>query len=88
MISPQRAIDIAKDYCVRKRLGWSESSLYIETKMIKGDPCYVIYTCNVDLSKLGWLEMVTTTPFHVYVSMVTGKCIGCETGNRGIEFER
>ncbi|EAA3682870.1 hypothetical protein WEV50_004275 [Salmonella enterica] len=89
MITPQRAIDIAKDYSTRKkRLGWSERNIFIESQMIQGDPCYVIYTSDIDLTKLDWLDTVTTNSFHVYVSMVTGKCIGYEIGNRGICFER
>lgn len=57
-------------------------------KMIKGDPCFVIYTGDIDLTKLDWLDTVTTTAFHVYVSMVTGECLGYEICNRGICFER
>ncbi|EBS7636800.1 hypothetical protein CDR68_24295 [Salmonella enterica] len=88
MITPQHAIDIAKNYSThKKKLGWSESGIFIKNKMIRGDPCYVIYTSDTDLTKLDWLDSVTTTPFHVYVSMVTGKCIGYEIGNRGICFE-
>lgn len=56
--------------------------------MIKGDPCFVIYTGDIDLTKLDWLDTVTTTAFHVYVSMVTGECLGYEICNRGICFER
>ncbi len=88
MITPQHAIDIAKNYSTKiKKLGWNESDIYIEIKMIKGDPCFVIYTSDVDLTKLDWLDTVTTNCFHVYVSMVTGKCLGYEIGNRGICFE-
>lgn len=56
--------------------------------MISGDPCFVIYSGDTDLTKLDWLDTITTNSFCVYVSMVTGKCIGYEIGNRGICFER
>lgn len=89
MIAQCDAIAIAKVYSIQnKRLGWSDSDIIIKSKMISGDPCYVIYTSNIDLTQLDWLDTVTTTGFHVYVSMVTGKCIGYEIGNRGICFER
>ncbi|AXD05334.1 hypothetical protein EF68_000916 [Salmonella enterica subsp. enterica] len=87
MITPQVAIDIAKDYSTRKKLGWDESSVIVKKQMIKGDPCFVIYTGDIDLTKLDWLDTVTTNAFHVYVSMVTGECLGYEIGNRGICFE-
>lgn len=44
MITPQVAIDIAKDYSTRKKLGWDESSVVVKKQMIKGNPCFVIYT--------------------------------------------
>ena len=76
MITQETAINIAREYAERSGRGWDNRYHEAIPSIVKGEPVWIVSTCDMKFSKeLPWMMEHMPNPVCYFISMVNAKCI-------------